>query len=283
MILLLGPTGYIGSQFLREMDKRGLKGRGLPRLLTDYTNPCHLLYELRAIKPKLVINCAALVVKGSVDNNEDFKRATLSANLVFPAVLAAACHSVGAALMHISTGCLYNGDNGGKGFLETSEPQLSFDSECGVYVGAKELAEREVSKYPYSYICRIRLPFDMFDHPRNLLTKLQSFETVVDAVNSITHRGDFASACLDLWHQRAPWGTYNMTNPGAVKFSWICNEIVKNLGRYKGWSFVTPEEFQRGSRTPKSNCVLNTDKLAAAGIKMRPVEEAVIDSLKNWA
>ena len=37
-----------------------------------------------------------------------------------------------------------------------------------------------------------------------------------DNVNSISHRADFARACLDLWKRRAPFGTYNVTNPGFV-------------------------------------------------------------------
>lgn len=282
MILLLGPTGYIGSQFLSELSARKLQGVQLSRSYCDYTNACHLIHEIRRVKPALVINCAALVVNGAVDHNEDHKRATLLSNLVFPGVLAAACASVGCAMMHISTGCLFNGDNGGKGFTETDVPELNFDTQCGVYVGAKELAEREVRKYPYHFICRIRLPFDNIDHKRNLLTKLQRYMRIVDATNSMSHRGDFVSACLDLWQTKAPFGTYNMTNPGAASNRWICSEIVKHLGRTSGFNFITVEELQSMSRTPKSNCILNTDKLASVGVRMRPVYEAVIDSLKNW-
>jgi hypothetical protein len=38
----------------------------------------------------------------------------------------------------------------------------------------------------------------------------------------------------------------------------------------------------QSSHTPRSNCVLDASKLQAAGITLRPVEEAVIDALKNW-
>ena len=33
---------------------------------------------------------------------------------------------------------------------------------------------------------------------------------------SLSHVDDFARACLDLWERLAPFGTYNVTNPGAV-------------------------------------------------------------------
>ena len=33
---------------------------------------------------------------------------------------------------------------------------------------------------------------------------------------------------------------------------------------------------------PRSNCVLDVSKLLSAGVPLRPVEEALIDSLQNW-
>ena len=36
------------------------------------------------------------------------------------------------------------------------------------------------------------------------------------------------------------------------------------------------------SKTPRSNCVMDATKLLKAGVKIRGVEEALEDSLKNW-
>ena len=36
------------------------------------------------------------------------------------------------------------------------------------------------------------------------------------------------------------------------------------------------------AKTPRSNCVLDVSKLLAAGVKIRPVEEALEDSLRKW-
>jgi hypothetical protein len=36
------------------------------------------------------------------------------------------------------------------------------------------------------------------------------------------------------------------------------------------------------AKTPRSNCVLDVSKLLAAGVKIRPVLEALEDSLRNW-
>ena len=43
------------------------------------------------------------------------------------------------------------------------------------------------------------------------------------------------------------------------------------------------EEFYRqAAKTPRSNCVMDVTKLQAAGVHLRPVEEALEDSLRNW-
>ena len=51
-----------------------------------------------------------------------------------------------------------------------------------------------------------------------------------DNVNSISHRGDFARACLALWDYRAPFGAYNITNPGFVTTRQVVEMIRKILG-----------------------------------------------------
>ncbi len=75
----------------------------------------------------------------------------------------------------------------------------------------------------------MRIPFDQFDNPRNYLSKLQSYAKVYENVNSLSHRGDFVAACLELWRRRAPFGIYNVTNPGFVTSRQVVEMIQKIL------------------------------------------------------
>ena len=103
------------------------------------------------------------------------------------------------------------------GFNENDEPNFSFrQPPCSFYSGTKALGEEAISGVGQSYLWRLRIPFDEFDNPRNYLTKVQRYPKVYDNVNSISHRADFVRACLDLWELRAPFGIYNVTNPGFV-------------------------------------------------------------------
>lgn len=282
MILLLGASGYIGSAVRKELDHRVIEWTQPMVSHELYTSFKWLRGALEAKRHDLVFNCAAFI-PGVVDNCEDHKAETLHGNLLFPAALANACAVTDTPLLHVSTGCLFNGDNGGTGFRESDTPHLSFRTKCGVYVGAKQLAEEVVGQWEKTYICRLRLPFCNINHPRNYLTKLLTYPKVYDNINSLTCRFDFARACLDLFEKQAKYGTYHLTNPDAISTRAIVGMMQKTIARGRRFEWWDEEEFMRlAARTPKSNCLLNTSKLAAAGVRMRPVEEAVDWSIKNW-
>jgi hypothetical protein len=61
----------------------------------------------------------------------------------------------------------------------------------------------------------------------------------------------------------------------------MIERILKPNRRFEFWK--DEEEFYRqGARALRSNCILDVSKLLVAGIKMRPVEVALEDSLRNW-
>ena len=103
-------------------------------------------------------------------------------------------------------------------------------------------------------------------------------------MNSLSHRDDFAQACLDLWEKRAPFGIYNVTNPGFVTTRKVIRAIEKILQPNRSFQFweSDAEFYQTGGFAPRSNCVLDVSKLLAAGVKMRPVEEALEAALRGW-
>ena len=130
----------------------------------------------------------------------------------------------------------------------------------------------------------MRIPFDEFDSPRNYLSKVQYYPKVYDNINSLSHRGDFVAACLDLWQKRAPFGIYNVTNPGFISTRQVVEmiqSILKPARAFEFWADDT-EFYKVAAKTPRSNCVMDVSKLLGAGVKMRPVEEALRESLRKW-
>ena len=312
MILLLGATGYIGEAFARELKRRNEKFISLSRKEVDYTRFDLLLEFLRAKKPSFVVNSAGYTGKPNVDACELDKAGTLLGNALLPQTIAHACAAAGVPWGHVSSGCIFAGakiaENGivrtekdmtqpalhalvekksasVLGFDEKDTPNFSFrDLPCSFYSGTKALGEEAMAGIGQSYVWRLRIPFDEFDNKRNYLSKVQRYAKVYDNVNSISHRADFVSACLDTWKLRAPFGIYNVTNPGYVTTRHVVEQIEKFLKpprKFEYWS-SDAEFYQVAAKTPRSNCVMDSSKLLAAGVKIRGVEEALEDSLKNW-
>jgi dTDP-4-dehydrorhamnose reductase len=312
MILLLGASGYIGQAFVRELQRRQWPFTPLSRKEVDYTQFDVLLEYLRKNKPEFLVNVAGYTGKPNVDACEVAKADTLVGNALLPQTIAHACAVCAIPWGHVSSGCVFSGAkvtlNGRTraekdltqpelrslvekspeaihGFTETDQPNFTFrDLPCSFYSGTKALGEEAIAGVGQSYIWRLRIPFDEFDNLRNYLSKVQRYAKVYDNVNSISHRGDFARACLDLWECRAPSGIYNVTNPGFVttrQVVGLVEKILKPAKRFEFWLNDT-EFYQQAAKTPRSNCVLDVSKLLGTGVKVRPVIEAIEDSLRNW-
>ncbi len=312
MILLLGASGYIGQAFAEALRQRGQAFTALARSQLDYTRYEILLDCLRETKPEFLINAAGYTGKPNVDACEDARADTLAGNTLFPQAVAHACLAANTPWGHVSSGCIFSGAKvleAGKariekdltkpalkklleqmphsiqGFTETDRPNFSFrDPPCSFYSATKALAEEALAGLGHNYLWRLRIPFDQFDNPRNYLTKIQRYAKVYDNVNSVSHRGEFVHACLDLWERRAPFGIYNMTNPGFITTRQVVEMIEKILKPRRAFEFwQNDEEFYRvAAKTPRSNCVLDSSKLLSAGITLRPVREALEDSLRRW-
>lgn len=263
MILLTGSTGYIGSAFAKE-----LTARNMPWVTVGHER-C-LDYLTHNVKIGMVINAAAFIPDESVSLCDSHQRETIEGNVILPTMLSRACMEQDISIAHISTGCLWYD---GKEHREDDPPQRDFNGHCGFYIGTKVMAERLVRKNPKHYIWRVRLPFDEQDSPRNYLSKLATFPEVWDHTNSVSHRGDFVKACLDLVQLKAAYGTYNCMNPGSLRSVDVVEQLIAK-GIRKGWPKIV-------SGKPGDSKV-SVDKLLSAGVKIRPVEEALTEALNNW-
>ncbi len=285
-ILLLGASGYIGQAFTNELARRSCEAIPLSRAQVNYcdfnTLRDYIRDELGGID--FLINAAGYTGQSSIDQCEIEKDATLRGNLLLPQMLSHLAVAEDFLWLQVGTGCLYQGDNGGSGYTEEDPPNFCFSApSCNFYCGVKALAERVLLEDPRCYIARLRIPFDKFDDSRNYLTKLLTYEKVYVNVNTISHRGDFVRACMDLYEQDAPRGIYNITNPGAMNTRDIMammEKILQPSREFKYWE--SDDEFYKFAKSPRSNCVLNMARLESTGIQMRPLKEAIKDSLMNW-
>jgi UDP-glucose 4,6-dehydratase len=281
MHIILGKNGYIAEAIIKELKSRDLPYVAWSRSDVDYTNLAELKYNLYILGDDLhIINCAGYIGKPNVDACELAKADCIEGNVLLPAMLAQLCHEKGYNFTQISSGCIYGGYE--KDFTEQDAPNFDFQNGS-FYSGTKALAEKVVlQNNPNSYIFRLRIPFDEYASPRNYLTKLLSYDTLLDAKNSLSHRADFAKYTIDLIEQKVPHGIYNITNKGSVTTKDVVDLIKKhNLSDKYFKFFDDSESFAKATVAPRSNCVLDTSKIEQY-IKIRTVSEALIDSIKNY-
>lgn len=287
MILLLGANGYVAESFINYFYKNEIDFEAVSRDDFDYTNFNNLYFFLKNNIAAIdtVINCAGYVGKPNVDACELAKSDCIKGNVLLPQMVSELCYQFSIKFVHISSGCIYNGYE--KEFTEEDEPNFCFNSkvEGSFYSGTKAMAEDLIHKEA-SYVCRLRIPFDHIDNPRNYLSKIQTYQKLLNMENSISHRLDFVEACMHLVKREnnCPFGIYNITNTGKVDTKQICDLVSKHLNINNNFDFFESiEEFYNiGAIAPRSNCLLDNSKLLATGFKMRSTEEALEDSLKNW-
>jgi dTDP-4-dehydrorhamnose reductase len=312
MIFLLGASGYVGNAFQRELVHRGLPHEAISRAKLDYSRFRVLVDALKEHRPELVIHCGGFTGKPNVDACETQRTETVLGNIVLAQTVAQACVVAGVRLAAISSGCVYSGakaqaedgswsvredltapDLAGllgsrspriRGFDETDPANFTFENGSSFYSATKAIAEKILFEFPSTYLLRLRLPFEERNNPRNYLTKLQTYPKLYQNWNSLSHLGDFVSACLDIAKAGLPGGAYNIVNPGYT----CTREVVSLLQKLlrPGWQpdfwRDDTEFYQQAARARRSNCILDANKLLSAGIKIRDVETALVESIRGW-
>ncbi len=286
MIYLLGGSGYVGHAYQALLTRKGIPFRNLRRADVNYADRATLTDLLRHAKPEFLINAAGYTGKPNVDACELHKSECLEGNAVLPGTIALACADAGVPWGHVSSGCIYTGARpDGAGFTETDTPNFSFrTNNCSFYSGTKALGEEVLADKPNVYVWRLRIPFNEVDNPRNYLTKLQRYATLLEATNSISQLEEFVAATFACWEKRVPFGTYNVTNPGRITTHEVVELIQKTGVSNKNFQFFKDEAdfMSKAAKTPRSNCVMDSSKLASTGIRMTEVHEAVERDLRRW-
>lgn len=286
MIYLLGGSGYVGQAYQTLLTQKGIPFRNLKRAELDYTDVATLTAALRSDQPEFLINAAGYTGKPNVDACEQDKAECLFGNAVLPGRIAEACADVGTPWGHVSSGCIFTGARpDGTGFTEEDAPNFSFRTDnCSFYSGTKALGEETLAGVDDVYIWRLRIPFDHRDGPRNYLTKLIRYQRLLEAENSISQLHEFVAATFACWEKHIPFGTYNVTNPGHVTTREVVAHIKASGVCTKEFDFFDDEDefMQIAAKTPRSNCVMDSGKLVAAGIEMTEVHEAIRRDLSKW-
>jgi nucleoside-diphosphate-sugar epimerase len=256
-IVLIGH-GYVGNYIARELDAQSI----------------HYIWtrhdEYIPFDADFIINAAGFTGRPNVDACESRKDDTVYGNINFPLHLE---RIFDCPVLHLTSGCVYTGYIDG-GWTETDQPNFTWDNGS-FYSATKSEFQHLWEEFGYhkkSYLFRLRMPFGPDNLDKNLLMKLYKYDRLVDFENSMTNLEDLAEAvCYFVENEPMP-GIYNAVNPGGIK----THQVAQMLGIVK--PYYTQDEWSKAGLTPRSNCVLNTDKMQAV-FKFRPITESLIDAI----
>lgn len=239
MITLIGH-GYVGKHIKKELENQKIHHEWITH---DQPVPAGTT---------AIINAAGYTGSPNVDACEQHKQETINGNVVFPLQLEAA--NPFTPIVHITSGCVYTGYKDG-GWTEDDAPNFDFNNGS-FYSGSKALFQELMKPYlDKSYLLRIRMPFGDEHEPKNIFTKLSNYQKLIDFENSFSYVVDVARVAVYFALNKPAGGIYNVCNPGSA----TTKQVADKLELDKEW--FTKEEFKAATVAPRSNCVMNVEKL----------------------
>ncbi len=269
MKYLIFGNGYLGNKF-----NDAIKNSEIVSI--DIADINAVRDVLKKKNPDVVINCAGKTGKPNIDWCEDHKDETMYSNLTGPLVLAKACSEKGVYMVHLGSGCIYQGDNKGRGFSEDDVPNIT--EMPSFYSLTKFVSEYMLSKFPILQV-RLRMPLDSNKSSRNFITKITNYEKVINEPNSMTVIDDLIYAVLRLIEKRKT-GIYNITNPGSITHKEILDMYKKYVDPDFKYELIPTNKLE--TKAGRSNCVLNTSKLEKEGIYLDGIHDAIKKVLKKY-
>lgn len=272
-VLLLGSTGFIGSHFKTALPDAGFEVF-CPRI--EVRNHTEIEKEVYELRPDIIINATGMTGRPNVDWCETHQSDTFGVNICGSVNIASVANQFGIYMVQMSSGCVYDGDNNGKGYSEEDEPNFY----GSVYSRSRVYSEKILKEFSNILQLRIRIPITSKSNPKNLIDKLVKYDKIINIKNSCTVIEDFIPAAIELI-KRGEKGIFNMTNIGAMDHESIMG-MYKEIVDPDFELNIMPQDEQDSLCMRRSNCILNTDKREGIGVHMPPLNESIERVLKVY-
>ena len=265
-VLILGG-GYIGNHLFNQL-KRSCDVEQITQKLVDYTytkaHPSSIdlksyLYDKRY---NVAVNCSGYTGNPNVDACEDEKWKCWEYNVTAPVRTAETLNLFKIPMIHISSGCIYEGD---EFFTENHMPNFGLYTDYSSFYSKSKHAGELALKNMEGFIFRIRMPFCGSDSRKNILNKYLRYDNIVSFPNSLTCVYDLCKAIEHFCVHRntLDQGTYNIVNNGVVTGEQVIKWITEGGMHNRNWKIVPIEELDL--KAARSNCTLSGGKLKTKG------------------
>ncbi len=289
-ILVVGCGGQVGTE-LRRLDWGSRHSvTALDQAGLNITDRIAVLNAVARLRPDVVINAAA---NTAVDGCEVEQDHAFAVNRDGPAHLAEACAASGAALLHISTDYVFDGER--EGAYREDDPV----SPLGVYGRSKEAGEQAVRARLDRHII-LRTAWVYAAHGSNFVRTMLRFgaerdelRVVADQAGCPTSAADIARALARIAEatvgegEEGLWGTYHFAGAGVTSWHGFAEQIFDDAaevwGRRPRVTAIATEDWPTPTRRPKNSALDCARVVATFGVarprwqdSLRPVVAALL-------
>lgn len=276
-ILIFG-NGQIGNLYLHYFRKKKI---AVKIAKADITEINQIKRAVRSFRPTVVINTAA---KTNLEWCAQHKPEAFNVNVLGADNLARICDQKGIYFIHFSSGCIFQSKNRTDAKKETDKPQPAvFYSWTKVW--AEDLIKFDKSKNFKYLILRPRQPVSAQVSYKNMLVKALTWTKFIDTPNTGTVLEDLMDWTWQLLKKK-PVGTLHVANQGFSTPYKIGLLLKKHVLPSLEIRKISKRELDRMMPNKRVDTVLNIDKLKGLGIKVRPyqerLEETIIQLAENF-
>jgi dTDP-4-dehydrorhamnose reductase len=194
--------------------------------------------------------------------------------------VAKVCQNLGLHLVHISSGCIFDGGESEKEYTETDTP-----TPAAWYTETKTQADHRILDLNYEKITivRPRQLISSIKNPTNMLTKFLSLKegNFIDSRNSLTCIEDMG-LMIDHLIQGKHYGIYNLANEGTISPYEIALELKDKLHPDFQVNKILYNDYLKLLKVKRVNTVLNIDKLKSTGFNPRTAKDALDWCIQNY-
>ena len=250
-VVVTGAGGLLGGQVAWTFAERGVNVIAATHKHLDITDAEKVRETLIQANPGVVVHCAAMT---NVDDCELDPDRAFAINATGAENVAQAAREAGAAIVHVSTDYVFDGE---KGLYTEDDPT----NPTQVYGRSKLEGEQRVqAATPWHFI--VRSAWIYGPGGKNFLSKLpqlaetnESITAVVDQRGSPTYAPDLAEAITKLV-ETLDYGVYHVVNEGTCTFAEFCEAAVEILGSQLRVEHVTLADLGRPAPRPKDTSLV---------------------------
>lgn len=237
----------------------------------NITDQAQVTTAVERLRPDVIVNCAALTAVDECERREDDANRVNAEAVGF---LARAAQRAGAAIVHVSTDYVFDGQQAG-GYAEDARP-----SPINAYGRSKALGERRLHESGASaYLVRTSWLFGPDGRHfigailRQAATSTE-LRVVDDQHGKPSYAPDVAGFIRRLVDDRAPYGTYHAVNEPPTTWYDLARETVRLAGLTIAVRPCRTADVPRPAPRPTWSILLNTKRPP-----LRPWGEALRDFL----